>query len=227
MDNTLQQFPDLVQVGDTVLSAARDPLSKVIRIGSRSRYSHGAMITGPDQMTEAYDHALTPTVGMVCLALCGLSGPVLKSFPPRLRRRATLHQLRLATDGIRRMHCAETLTRIYLAAGVPLRFRSNRLAHHIGQLDEMGPASKPADLPTTPRIAQPGCWPVGGDARRPGEQVRYAVRTFRKTWQERARSRDPIDMADLVLPGDFVDAEPLEPVAHFVRTGDGWQRLAA
>lgn len=279
MDTTLQQFADLVRVGDTVLSAARDPLSKIIRIGSGSPYSHGVMITGPDEMTEAYDHALTPTedddgifalsiadylrrsglarilvlrpaivdrgrisevaghlrrhspgfptVGMACLALCGLSGPALRALPPRLRRRATLHQIRLATDGTRRMHCAETLTRIYLAAGVPLRFRSNRLVHHIEQIDGIGPKSNPADLPTTPRIAQPGRWPGGGDARPTAEHVRYGVRTFRETWQERARSRDPIDMADLVLPGDFLHAEPLRPVALFVRTGDVWRRLAA
>jgi hypothetical protein len=202
-----------------------------------------------------------PTVGMGFLALCGLSGPALRLLPDGLRARVAAHQIRLAGDGIRRMHCAETVIRIYGEAGLVLRFSAPRLGLHIDRLgadrsDVVHRGAVPPDaghgdtgygtantayrgavhgtadagngrpelpgLPTEKRIAARGCWPGGRQPLRACRVVMAAVRSLRSTVGERARSRDRVDVADLILPGDFTRAEPFETAGHFVRTGRGW-----
>ena len=276
--NALMELHDLLRVGDALLSACRDPLSKIIRIGSRSGFSHAVIVTGRDQLTEAYDHGMTPgedddgiyqltisdyvhrtglqrvlvrrptvidrrrveevaehlqqhspgfpTVGMLCLALCGLSAPVLRLLPEKLEHRFTVRQIRQAADGTRRMHCAETLTRIYYASGVPLRFNSPRLAHHIKHLGGAQITEDPSRLPNLPRSADPGQWPGTDNRWKAAIQLTYCLRALCETWHERATAEDPVDLADLVLPGDFVTAWPFETVAEFRKTGNRWVKVA-
>ena len=171
-----------------------------------------------------------PTLGMATLALCGLSEPVLRHLPVPLAERVTRRQLRLAADGISRMHCAETATRIYAAAGLVLRFHAPRLAHHMtvlnGDRSDRGRAhrgqSDLLDLPSVRRSARKGAWPSGRGPSGIASRTAFAVRATRRAWQERSASTAPYDAADLLLPGDYSRAEPFETVARFVRTGNGW-----
>lgn len=173
-----------------------------------------------------------PSVGMVCLALCGVSGPVLRASPRALRHRWVAKQVRLATDGIARMHCAETVSRIYLAAGVPLRFRSPRLRLHIEFLEHLErlhrldrfaqwPESDP--LPNNPRTATVGSWPRDRGALGYPALARFAVQAGQATWRQRAQAKGPMDATDLVLPGDFARAEPFDIVSDLEWTRRGWQ----
>ncbi len=173
-----------------------------------------------------------PTVGMVGLALCGVSGPVLRASPRRLRNRWMAKQIRLAGDGIQRMHCAETVTRIYLAAGVPLRFRSPRLRLHIEffdhleqlhRLDRFARLPEPASIPTVRRTAAVGVWPSDRGVCGYPALVTFALGAGWTTWRQRSRSQGPMDPVDLVLPGDFARAEPFEVVSDLEWTRRGWR----
>ncbi|MGI9597062.1 MAG: hypothetical protein ACR2QK_12935 [Acidimicrobiales bacterium] len=278
MTELIEYLKQQVQVGDMVLAGGTDPVSRVIQIGSRSPYSHVAVVTGGNELTEAYDYALTPTesdegifrltieafvgrssglcrilvlrpigvdrhrvvetaahlfehspgfptLGMACLALCGLSGPALRLLPTSLRRRAIAKQIRLAADGVRRMHCAETVIRIYHEAGLTVRFTAPRLSFHIAQL---GPelTSSLVDLPSEERVAEKGRWPSGPQPLRSIRSVAVAVGSTLATWRTRARASDDIDMADLILPGDFTRAEPFETVGRLIRSGTRWDVAA-
>lgn len=293
MNDFVPTFARRLKIGDVILTGGWDPVSLLIQVGSRSPFSHAAIVTGPLELTEAFDYALTPeesdegvfavslsyfmgrtramrrvrilrpvgvdqqrvisaarhlhhhspgfpSVGMGFLALCGLSGPALRALPADLRARLAALQIRLAGDGIRRMHCAETVIRIYGEAGLALRFSAPRLSVHIDQLDSghgtPGHGNPGHDdsgqgdggrrpvlrLPTEERIAVRGCWPGGRQPLRAGRAVVAAVRSLRATVMERARSRDQVDVADLILPGDFARAEPFELAGDFVRTRRGW-----
>ncbi|MEM7272868.1 MAG: hypothetical protein AAF547_07305 [Actinomycetota bacterium] len=282
MHGLLGILEDRLEIGDAVLSGGVDPLSLMIQIGTRSRFSHMAVVTGPGQLTEAYDYGLNPdesddgvyglsfedyaarattmrqlqilrpegvdrervaataaylrdhapgfpTMGMLFLAVCGLSTPVLRRLPAASERRSTIRQVLAAGDGIRRMHCAETATRIYHEAGLPIRFESPRLTHHIRHLEKTGGGTAGdglMSLPTAGRTADRGSWPTSGGLRHLGDRASFAVHGFRRTWRERTASEDPVDLADLILPGDFMRAWPFEKVARFHRDGDGWVEVA-
>lgn len=277
MQQLLEILDRELQVGDAVLSGGVDPISLMIQLGTRSRFSHMAVVTGPGEMTEAYDYAFNPDesddgiyglsfadyaarattmrqlqilrpigidrdrvantasylrdhspgfpgVGMLFLALCGLSTPVLQRLPEAAGRRSTIKQVMMAGDGVRRMHCAETATRIYHEAGLPIRFESPRLKYHIRHLIESGetePVEELVALPTIDRTADRGSWPGGGVR----ELARNASITFaavRETVRERSLAQDPVDVADLILPGDFMRASPFEKVGRFNWDGAGW-----
>lgn len=47
------------RVGDLVLTGCHDPVSRLIQLATNSPYSHAAVVTGRDELTEAYDYALT------------------------------------------------------------------------------------------------------------------------------------------------------------------------
>ncbi len=281
MQQLLEILDDQLQVGDAVLSGGVDPISLMIQLGTRSRFSHMAVVTGPGEMTEAYDYAFNPDesddgiyglsfadyaarattmrqlqilrpigidrdrvantasylrehspgfpgVGMLFLALCGLSTPVLQRLPEAASRRSTVKQIMLAGDGVRRMHCAETATRIYHEAGLPIRFESPRLKYHIRHLVESGQTDQTDDLvalPTIDRTADRGSWPSGGVR----ELARNAGITFsaiRETVRERSSADDPVDVADLILPGDFMRASPFEKIGRFNWDGAGWVKAA-
>lgn len=282
MHGLLDILKEHLEVGDAVLSGGVDPLSLMIQLGTRSRFSHMAVVTEPGQLTEAYDYGLNPdesddgvygltfgdyvarattmrqlqilrpdgvdkrrvtataaylrdhapgfpTLGMAFLAICGLSSPVLRRLPTDIGRRSTVRQILAAGDGVRRMHCAETATRIYHEAGLPIRFDAPRLGYHVQHLDKARadrrgaerPGGQLLPLPTTARAAQPGGWPTAG-LRQAGRLATFARDGFGRTWRERTTSQDPVDLADLILPGDFMRASPFEKVARFHRDGDGW-----
>lgn len=278
MTDFLPTFADRLAIGDVVLTGGRDLVSLIIQIGSLSPFSHAAIVTGPDELTEAYDYALTPeehdegiypvsvddfvgrsprlrrirvlrpigvdqdrvvdiarylhchspgfpSLGMAFLALCGVSGPILRALPAGLRERVTMKQVQLAADGIRRMHCAETVTRIYHEAGLAVRFTAPRLRLHIDQLNRVV-RPEPIGLPSQERVATKGAWPGGHQPLKAGRATAVALASLCRTWKERARSTDPIDVADLILPGDFARAEPFDLVGEFVRTADGWTQAA-
>lgn len=263
-----------LQIGDAILTGCAEPLSWIIRTGSRSRYSHMAVVTGPGRLIEAYDYAMTPnetdegiysitleeflvrptrprllavrrplridrdrlvagarwleqhspsfpTVGMAYLALCGLTEPLLRPLPESLRRRVLLHQAALASDGTTRMHCAETATRLYHHAGVPLRFPAPRLERHIQVVGRDHPPSDLATLPAARRTASPGRWPDG--------RLRawaFAARSLREVHRERRRDRGAVDPVDLILPGDYARAQPFATVARYRHGSDGWALAA-
>jgi hypothetical protein len=259
-----------LRTGDALLTGCAEPLSWIIRTGSRSDFSHMAVVTGPDRLTEAYDYAMTPnetdegiysisldrflarptrprlleirrplrldparlvdgarwlerhspsfpTVGMACLALCGLTEPVLRLLPERARRRVLVRQAALASDGTTRMHCAETATRLYRHADVPLRFVRPRLWRHIETVGRAEPPWDLAPLPTAGRTAVPGRWPPG----RVGAGV-FAARSLPRTWRERCRTEAAADVADLILPGDYARAQPFVTLARFRFGAQGW-----
>ncbi|MEM7324585.1 MAG: hypothetical protein AAF531_15960 [Actinomycetota bacterium] len=274
MQQLLDILDDRLEVGDAVLTGGVDPISLMIRIGTRSRFSHMAVVTGPGQLTEAYDYAFNPDesddgiyglsfsdyaarattarhfqilrpigidrervantaaylrshspgfpgVGMLCLALCGLSTPFLQALPDAAGRSATGRQIRLAGDGVRRMHCAETATRIYHEAGLPIRFENPRLTYHIRQLVDEEPTTELAALPTIDRTASRGSWP-GGGIRQLRRNAGRTITAVRRTVQERSTAADPVDLADLILPGDFLRASPFDKIGRFRWNGSGW-----
>ena len=49
-----------VQCGDLLLSGSRDPLSRLIRWGTFSDYSHSALALSNDCFLESYDWSGTP-----------------------------------------------------------------------------------------------------------------------------------------------------------------------
>lgn len=193
-----------------------------------------------------------PTLGMACLALCGLSDPLLGVLPGGIGRRLATALASVAADGVWAVHCAETATRLYHAAGVPLRFRSPRLWPHLVALQSLqdrpgGQAQPPlVDLPTSRRQAAEGCWPrglrlapyaVAATVRAVGYRARRAWRDETqgdRAWRDgasvvgadhgRGASRAPEsgDVADLILPGDFARADPFELVGRYRRQADRW-----
>lgn len=174
------------------------------------------------RLLDAADHLMGhspgfPTLGMAGLALCGLSGPVLRRLPEGGRRRVANRQSALAGDGIRCVHCAETVTRLYHAAGVELRFHGPRLWDHLRDLLAARPGLDLAGLPTGPRRADPGRWPTGS-MKATGFALSSTVAAFRR----RRQHQDTVDAADLILPGDFARAEPFATVARFRRRADRW-----
>lgn len=259
-----------LRVGDAVLTGCAEPLSWIIRTGSRADYSHMAIVTGPDRLTEAYDYAMTPnevdegiyaislddflarptrphlleirrphhldpdrlvqgarwleqhspsfpTVGMACLALCGLTDPLLNLLPGAVRRGLLFRQAALASDGTARMHCAETATRLYHHAGVPLRFPQPRLWRHIELVGRPEPPWNLAELPTVDRAATPGRWPAGRM-----RSAAAAARGLPRVWRDRCRTGAVADVADFILPGDYARAQPFTTVARFRLGPDGW-----
>lgn len=163
-----------------------------------------------------------PTLGMIGLALCGLSGPALRRLPERGRRRLARHQTELAGDGVRCLHCAETVTRLYHAAGLEIRFRSPRLWDHLLDLLRSRPGLGLADLPSRRRRADPGRWPTGS-VKATGFALSSTVMALRRRQRNRPGT---VDAADLILPGDFARAEPFTTVARFRRRGDRWVEVA-
>ncbi len=278
MSDLVQDLISLLHPGDMVLTGGTDPISLLIQVGSRSPFSHVALANDHDELTEAYDYALTPdesdegifrlpvhdfvarsdsmcrvqvlrpigidqdrvvetcqyllnhspgfpTIGMAFLALCGLSSPVLQRLPANTRRRITMAQVRLASDGIQRMHCAETVTRIYHEAGLTVRFTAPRLSFHIAELGgEI--TSQLVDLPQLERTASKGTWPAGPQPLRAAKATGAALRSLGPALRQRIAGTDQFDLADLILPGDFARAEPFENVARFEKTGRAWARAA-
>ena len=157
-----------------------------------------------------------PTLGMGCLALCGLSEPLLRVLPDERRRRLTGAQARLAADGAWAMHCAETATRLYYAAGLPLRFRRPRLWAHIQAIAAERPPWHLVDLPTERRRADAGRWPSGLGL------GPFAAGSTARALRDRARTPGPVDVADLILPGDFARADPFHTVARLRRRRGRW-----
>lgn len=47
------------EIGDLILIGSRDPVSRVIQRASNSRFSHAAVVTAQNEVTEAYDYSLT------------------------------------------------------------------------------------------------------------------------------------------------------------------------
>lgn len=276
MDELIDELAATLQPADIVLTGGRDPVSLLIQIGSQSPFSHIALATGANELTEAYDYALTPiesdegifrlpvdefirrstglcrvlvlrpvgidqrkvveiaghllnhspgfpTTGMAFLALCGLSVPLLRRLPAASRSSLSMRQIRLAADGIRRMHCGETVTRIYHEAGFTLHFTAPRLQFHIAELAPTT-ITRLVDLPTEGRLASKGAWP---EARQPLKTLKstlVAARTLGPTIRERVQATDEVDMADLILPGDFVRAEPFDTVARYTRSRTDWAK---
>ncbi len=160
-----------------------------------------------------------PTLGMAGLAICGMSGPILRRLPERGRRRLASRQTALAGDGVRCLHCAETVTRLYHAAGLEVRFRSPRLWDHLLDLLRNRPGLGLADLPSGRRRADPGRWPTGSM-----KATGFALSSTLVALRQRRRQRpdDTVDAADLILPGDFARAEPFTTVERFRRRGNRW-----
>ena len=263
-----------LRTGDAILTGCAEPLSWIIRVGSRSDYSHMAVVTGPGRLIEAYDYAMTPTdtdegvsaislerflarptrprlltirrplhvdedrlvagarwleqhspsfptVGMAYLALCGLSAPLRQLLPERVRRRTLLHQAALASDGTASMHCAEAATRLYHHAGVPLRFHEPRLRRHIEVVGRAEPPWELPELPARPRTAERARWPEGRL-----RAAAFTARSLHHVGRERYRNRGTVDLADLILPGDFARAQPFETVARFRHDAGSWTLAA-
>jgi len=160
-----------------------------------------------------------PTLGMAGLAICGLSGPILRQLPEWGRRRVASRQTALAGDGVRCLHCAETVTRLYHAAGLEVRFRSPRLWDHLLDLLRNRPGLGLADLPSGRRRADRGQWPAGSM-----KATGFALSSTLVALRQRRRQQpdDTVDAADLILPGDFARAEPFTTVERFRRRGDRW-----
>lgn len=268
-----------LRIGDAVLVGGSDPVSRFIQLGTQSKYSHMAVVTGPDELTEAYDYALTPdeddegiyrlsfsdfmnrsakvkrllvlrphgiderrlvaaadhllshspgfpTLVAACLAFCGLSVPLLRTLPAETRRRLAQWQVRLATDGVSRVHCAEAATRMYAYAGLQIRFTAPRMQYHINYLRQLNSSDQLLPLPSGERTAVKGSWPTGLHPATVSAAVSTALRDSIRVAGQRARSTEPVDRADLVMPGDFVRAEPFTTVGHFVRTRQGWTEAA-
>ncbi len=268
-----------LRVGDAVLVGGSDPVSRFIQCGTQSAYSHMGVVTGPAELTEAYDYALTPdesdegiyrlsfhefmnrskrvkrvlvlrpseiderrlvaaadhllthspgfpTLVAACIAFCGLSVPFLKALPAETRRRVAQWQVRLAADGVSRLHCAEAATRMYAFAGLQIQFTAPRLQYHIDYLRQLNGDDELLPLPTGERTAEKGQWPKGLRPTSLGAAISTALVGSMQVAGERARSTEPIDRADLVMPGDFVRAQPFATVGDYVRTSRGWSEAA-
>ncbi|MGH1489509.1 MAG: hypothetical protein ACRBK7_08980 [Acidimicrobiales bacterium] len=279
IDDIENQLGERLCIGDAILLGGSDPVSRFIQFGTRSPYSHMAIVTGHRQLIEAYDYALTPdesdegiyrlslselitrsdktsrirvlrpagidqgrlvaaadyllthspgfpTVAAAFIAMCGLSVPFLKALPSDTRQRLALWQARMAADGVNRLHCAETATRIYNEAGLQVRFNAPRLEYHIQHLDRWRGTDQLIGLPTIERTAVKGHWPKGLRPTNVASMFSTAVGDTVRTARERARSTAAVDRADLVMPGDFARAEPFTDIGEFVRTRHGWAAAA-
>jgi hypothetical protein len=273
------RLANTLEAGDAVLVGGADPVSRFIQIGTRSKFSHMAVATGPDMLIEAYDYALTPnesdegifrlplgdligrsprlnrililrpsgidrsrflaatdhllahspsfpTFAAFCIAFCGLSVPFLRAMPARARNRVAAWQVRLAADGISRMHCAETVTRLYAYAGLQIRFNGPRLQYHIDHLRRITTGDQLLPLPTEPRQAVKGRWLTNRGPMGVVDAARTGFSDAMRVAGQRARSTEPIDRADLAMPGDFARAEPFTVVGEFAKRSGRWALVA-
>jgi hypothetical protein len=266
------------RVGDLVLTACDDNLSRIIRLGTNGPYSHVAVVTSADSATEAYDRGMTPTEhdeGVYEISFDYLAGrgelERIALLRPRsvdpdrlteLARRATAHSPPFASlgalliaalgsvdwvsgtasanglsvaarlrdwaaewvefigDGVARVHCAEFATRLYLDAGLPLRFEQPRLELYIrrlngGQSLEWEHMERPASLEDHgPRQA----WSDESN----GKTVLAFVRHASAAVRDRRKEPTQADWADFIMPSDFCSSPSFEPVGRLHRVHGLW-----
>lgn len=258
-DDVAAWLRDTVTCGDLVLSASRNRLSRLIRWGTLSDYSHCAMALSNEWLFESYDWSGTPaedddgvakisvdhyakrgplhrlavlrpigldkddfcrvaehtthhsppfpsTVGIL-LAFAGLGDHPSVRIPGA--RRYVEKRLHLLGDGAARVTCAELAARVYLEAGMPLRFQTLRLLHYI-------------------ELLRSGSWEKLHDDAEP-----RLVHTHKRSKQEltsltafvaglpaaiaaTSREKSMPDWADLLVPGDFMHS----PSFHLVAQAD-------
>ncbi len=266
------------RVGDLVLTACDDYLSRIIRLGTNGAYSHVAVVTSSNSVTEAYDRGMTPTEhdeGVYEISFDYLAGrgdlERIAVLRPRsvdeerlseLARRATNHSPPFASlgalliaalgsidwisgtgtaggvavtvrlrewasewvgfigDGVATVHCSEFATRLYLDAGMSLRFELPRLEVYIrrlhgGQNLEWEHLEKPASLEDHgPRQA----WS--------DESTRTSVLAFARhvsaALRHRRKDRTRADWADFIMPSDFCSSSSFEPVGRLDLVNRDW-----
>ena len=167
-----------------------------------------------------------PSVGMAFLALSWFARPLVRGLPKKYSDAIVAYQVRLISDGQAVMSCAEAVARLYLAAGLALRFRSltfERLARTASPSLSMQPA-KPDTLHT--RTAATGSWPGSGRGFIGAlANVRFVVKMVRLAAGRRSSTVAYQDAADFLTPGDFLRAEPFTHIATFEQDEHGWVKV--
>ena len=246
-DDVADWLQDNVTCGDLVLSGSTDPLSRLIRWGTLSDYSHCALALDSDRFLESYDWSGTPaenddgvatidvdqyakrgrllrlavlrpdgldherfceianrvvhhsptfasTVG-VMLALAGIGDHPKFRIPGACSFFAK--RLHLLGDGATRVTCSELAVRVYLEAGLPLRFQTLRLIRYVELLRTID--WEPLGNNGEPRQ-------ISAEGRREEDRASLVAYVADLPHAVAATSREQTlpDWADLVVPGDFL-----------------------
>lgn len=270
------------RVGDLVLTGSHDIASWVIRKGTKSDYSHAAVVSDPERFTEAYDRSMTfsedddglyevpfdefagrsskltrvrilrpskvdphrlsaaaaymrahspsyPTLGALIIGSTKWTSGLAKRASRKAGRAAghqtvrsvvsrfMERQVALTGDGPIRVHCAEFVYRLYLAAGTPIRLVKPVLAGPMSWLRPKAVGAVPNALSPflkQQRRSQPGPWPAGpGSPRRWFKNGFFATEQLVDAATQRWTEQTKPDTADFVMPEDFTRADGLRHVA--------------
>lgn len=132
----------------------------------------------------------------------------------------------LTGDGDKRVQCAELATRIYTKAGISLSFESPLLAPLLAVL-----ASGTGDLRSDEIRLRGDVWVHLADSAvvRNSETARWAgwrdVKDVVSSLRNRFTESAPPDMADFIVPNDFVRAKPFETVGVLHLREGVWQEV--
>lgn len=246
-DDVADWLRDNVSCGDLVLSGSTDPLSRLIRWGTLSEYSHCALALDNETFLESYDWSGTPAEnddgvatinvdqyakrgqllrlavlrpdGLDHKRFCEITSRVTHHSPtfastvglllafagigdhPKFRIPGACSffakRLHLLGDGAVRVTCSELAARVYLEAGLPLRFQTLRLIRYVELLRDVGwePLSDSAD----PRQ-------ISAEGRLEEDRASLVayVADLPRALAAASSERTLPDWADLVVPGDFL-----------------------
>ena len=146
-----------------------------------------------------------PSSTAIMLALAGFGDH------PRVRipgaRRYVEKRLHLLGDGAGRVTCAEFAARVYLEAGVPLRFQTLRLLLYVEMLGPHEPESLHTRSARRPSLDE-----QTNAASRPTTLIAF-VAGFPRAVLASARDQTTPDWADLLMPGDFLRSSNFDVVA--------------
>lgn len=255
-DDVADWLRDNVTCGDLLLSGSTDPLSRLIRWGTLSDYSHAALALSNEAFLESYDWSGTPAetddgvaaidvdqyaergrllrvailrpIGLDRDRFCDVAHRVAHHSPtfastvglllglaglgdhPKFRIPGACSffakRLHLLGDGAARVTCSELAARVYLEAGIPLRFQTLRLIRYVELLRTI--EWEPLSGGDNPRL-------ISAEGRREDDRaslVAYVADLPHALAAVSSEQTRP-DWADLVLPGDFLHSANFDVAA--------------
>lgn len=133
-----------------------------------------------------------PTIGILYLTWCRLSIPLLRILPSPIRHPLARLQARLSGDRAVTMHCSESASRLYIAAGMAIEFPEPMFALHIQSIKH---EPDPCDVHSPEQELTIGL-PAGQD-------------------RPLSRLQSTADLYDFITPADLDRSPSFEPVARF------------
>lgn len=265
----IDELRTFVQPGDLLLAGGDDGLSRLIRYGTASEFSHVGVVIDDNLVVEAWEQKFTPTetdngvvtvplstfaerdmshlkvvrphdldaeqlmetaerlatisapfpsVGAIVLAACVGSRRMAAMLPKPIQRRLLTFQVRLAGDGSLTMQCAETATRLYVAAGVALWFPNHLLATHVEHVRDHPDLELQPDGEVDFVAQDPSASSLGIV-----KQHRFGPGKLLALWRDRWNTRP--DQYDFVLPVDLDNSPSFSAVVSYTHADEGWSRV--